>query len=73
MPGVDSVAKKTIIVSDLSGREVDSQEAVQIIVRYSDARRGQIVLDACADEVEDMAQKGRREGRRGRRPRAAAS
>jgi hypothetical protein len=66
------VARKTILVSDLSGEEIELKDAAQLIIRYTDARRGQIVLDVSAAEVEDLAERGTKQGRRGRRPRAQA-
>lgn len=62
------MAKKTVLVSDLSGKEIDEKNAAQLIIKYADARRGQVVLDANADEVDDLARKGQRQARRGRRP-----
>jgi hypothetical protein len=62
-----------ITVSDLSGREVPANAGARVVIRYGDARRGQVVLDVLADEVEDLAKKGTREGRRGRRPKAEAA
>lgn len=64
------MAKKTVLVSDLSGKEIDEKDAAQIVIRYKDARKGQVVLDATADEVEDLARKGQRQARRARRPKA---
>ena len=37
---------------------------------YADTRRGQVVLDVNADEVDDLAGKGTKQARRGRRPKA---
>jgi hypothetical protein len=64
------MAKKTIVVSDLSGRKIDEKDAAQVIIRYKDARRGQVVPDLNASEVEDLTRKGVRQARRGRRPKA---
>jgi hypothetical protein len=64
------VARKTIIVSDLSGNEIDEREAAKVTITYADARRGQIVLDVNASEVEELASKGTRQARRGRRPKS---
>jgi hypothetical protein len=66
------MARRTIIVSDLTGKEIDERDAAQIVIRYTDARRGQVVLDVNAAEVEDLAAKGTKQARRGRRPKAAA-
>lgn len=67
------MARRTILVSDLTGKEIDERNAAQVVIRYSDARRGQIVLDVNADEVEDLARKGQRQARRGRRPKPTAN
>ena len=64
------MARKTIYVSDLSGKEIREKDAAQVIIKYNDARRGQVVLDVNADEVEDLAKKGQKQARRGRRPKA---
>jgi hypothetical protein len=60
------LARKVILVSDLTGKEIDERNAARITVTYSDARRGTIVIDANADEVTDLASKGRKQARRGR-------
>ncbi len=66
------MARKTIVVSDLTGKEVDEKDAAKVTIVYSDARRGQIVLDVNASEIDDLAAKGTRQARRGRKPKAAA-
>jgi hypothetical protein len=52
------VAKKTIFVSDLTGKTIDEKDAATVTVKYADARRGQVVLDVNASEVADLAAKG---------------
>jgi hypothetical protein len=44
-----------------------------VTIRFSDARKGTLVLDVTDDEGEQIGRKGRRQARRGRRPKAAAS
>jgi hypothetical protein len=66
------VAKKTILVSDLTGKAIPDSEAAVVTIKYADARRGQVVLDVNADEIGDLAAKGRKQARRGRRPRSSA-
>ena len=61
------MAKKTVVVSDLTGAQIDEKNAATVTIKYADARRGQIVLDVNADEVEDLARKGQKQARRGRR------
>jgi hypothetical protein len=68
------VARKTIFVSDLSGKEImNERDAVTITVKFGDARRGVYVVDAHPDdaEVKALMTKGRQQARRGRRPKAA--
>jgi hypothetical protein len=62
------VARKTIYVSDLTGNEIDEKDAAKVTILYADARRGQVVLDVNANEVGDLASKGTRQARRGRKP-----
>ena len=64
------MARKTVYVSDLTGKPIDEATAATVTIKYSDARKGQVVLDANADEVADLAAKGSRQARRGRRPTA---
>jgi hypothetical protein len=64
------VARKTIYVSDLTGKEIDEKNAATVTIRYADARRGQVALDVNADEVDDLAAKGTKQARRGRRPKS---
>jgi hypothetical protein len=67
------VARRTILVSDLTGSEIDDKDAAKVTITYADARRGQIVLDVKASEVEDLARKGTRQARRGRRPKSSST
>ncbi len=66
------MARRTIIVSDLTGVEIAENQAAQLIIKYADARRGQVVLDVNADEVAELAAKGVKQARRGRRPKNAS-
>jgi len=69
------MARKTIFVSDLSGKEIaNERDAVTITVKYGDARKGVIVVDADPDdsEVKRLARAGRQQARRGRRSKTAA-
>jgi sporulation protein YlmC with PRC-barrel domain len=65
------MARKTILVSDLSGKEIDEKDAARVTISYSDGRRGQVVLDVNASEVADLAAKGTQQKRRGRKPKSA--
>ena len=62
------MARKTIFVSDLTGKTIDEKEAATVTIRYSDARKGQVVLDVNSNEVADLAAKGTKQARRGRKP-----
>ncbi len=64
------MARKTIFVSDLSGQEINENDAATLTIKYADARRGIVVLDVNASEVEDLASKGQKQARRGRRPKS---
>jgi hypothetical protein len=66
------MARKTIFISDLTGKAIDEKDAATVTIRYSDARRGRVVLDVNADEVDDLAAKGAKQARRGRKPKAAS-
>jgi hypothetical protein len=54
----------------LTAKEIDEKDAATVTIKYSDARRGQVVLDVNASEVDDLAQKGAKQARRGRKPKA---
>ena len=64
------MARKTIFVSDLTGKTIDEKDAATVTIKYTDARRRQVVLDVNATEVDDLATKGRKQARRGRRPKS---
>jgi hypothetical protein len=66
------MARRTIFVSDLTGRPIDEKDGATVTISYTDARRGVVKLDVNAAEVEDMARKGTKQARRGRKPKAAA-
>jgi hypothetical protein len=66
------MAKRTVLVSDISGKEIPDGDAAQLLIKYADARRGQVVLDVLASEVDELASKGTKQARRGRRPKAAS-
>lgn len=62
------MARKTVLVSDISGKEIPEKDAAKVSITYADARRGMIVLDVIASEVDDLAGKGTKQARRGRKP-----
>jgi hypothetical protein len=66
------MAKKTILMSDLSGVEIPEGKGAQVTIKFNDARKGTIVLDVTDREAEQMGEKGRRHARRGRRPKSVS-
>jgi hypothetical protein len=62
------MARKVIFISDLSGKELDSNSAVRVTVSFSDARRGTYVVDAAEGdaEVQKLISVGTKQARRGR-------
>ena len=67
------MARKSIIVSDISGREIrDEKDAAKVAITYGDARRGRVELDVLASEVDDLAGKGKKTAKRGRKPKGRA-
>lgn len=67
------MARKTIMVSDLSGQEIEDGKGATVSIKFTDARKGTIVLDITDEEAEEMGSKGRKQARRGRRPKAPSS
>jgi len=57
-------------VSGVTVVTLDEKDAAKVTITYSDARR-QVVLDVNASEVEDLASKGTRQARRGRKPKTS--
>jgi hypothetical protein len=66
------VARKTVVVSDLSGETIDTGNGAKVRIVFDDARRGSIEMDVTADEAKEMGAKGRQVARRGRKPKSAA-
>jgi hypothetical protein len=64
------MARRTILVSDMSGAEIDEGKGAQVTIKFSDARKGTIVLDVTDEEAEKLGSSGRRQARRGRRPKS---
>jgi hypothetical protein len=65
------MAKKTIFVSDISGKQIPSQnDAATVTITFGDARKGSVRLDVLASEVADLASKGTKQARRGRPPKS---
>jgi len=65
------VARKTVLVSDLSGEEIQEGKGAKVRITFEDARSGSLELDVTADEARAMGAKGRQVARRGRKPKAS--
>jgi hypothetical protein len=62
-----AMARRTLLVSDLSGEEISEGKGATVTISFRDARKGTIVLDLTDSEAEQMGAKGRRQAKRGRR------
>ena len=62
------MAKRTVLISDLSGQEIEDGKGAKIRISFEDARKGAAELDVTAEEADELARKGRKTARRGRRP-----
>jgi hypothetical protein len=65
------MAKKTVLISDLSGEEIPEGKGATIRITFTDARKGVRELDVTDEEAEKLG--GRQTKRRGRRPRGETS
>jgi hypothetical protein len=62
------MAKKTVLVSDVSGEEIPDGKGATVRITFRDARKGVRELDMTDAEAEQLG--GRSVARRGRRPRS---
>ena len=65
------MARKTVLVCDSCGNEVEEGKGAVMRVTYTDARRGAKQADLCDDCAGRTA--GRAVARRGRKPKSAAT
>lgn len=65
------MARKTVLVCDNCGTEVDEGKGATLRVTFADARRGAKAADLCDDCAGKMP--GQPAARRGRRPKSAAA
>ena len=65
------MARKTVLVSDMSGQEIPEGKGATVRITFRDARKGVRELDVTDDEADKMG--GRSVARRGRRPKSASS
>jgi hypothetical protein len=67
----ETVARKTVLVCDNCGNEIDESKGAVMRINFNDARRGSKqadLCDACAGKLP-----GQPAARRGRRPKSAAA
>jgi hypothetical protein len=64
------LARKTVLVSDMSGAEIAEGKGATVRITFRDARKGVRELDVTDAEAEGLG--GRNVARRGRRPKAAS-
>lgn len=61
------MARKIILVSDISGSEINGDYARVVVDFPNDKRKGRYVLDAMSSEVEAFVKVGKHERTKGRR------
>ena len=64
------MARKTVLVSDMSGTEIPDGKGATIRITFRDQRKGVRELDVTDEEAERLG--GRTVARRGRRPKSAS-
>jgi hypothetical protein len=65
------MARKTVLVSDMSGKEIPDGKGATIRITFRDARKGVRELDVTDEEADRLG--GRSVARRGRRPKSSSS
>jgi hypothetical protein len=65
------VARKTVLVCDNCGNEIDESKGAVMRINFNDARRGSKQADLCEDCAGKLP--GQPAARRGRRPKSAAA
>ena len=65
------MARKTVLVCDNCGTEVEEAKGATMRVTYTDARRGSKVADLCDNCAGNLP--GRAAARRGRRPKVTTA
>ncbi len=65
------MAKKTVLVSDMSGAEIEDGKGATVRITFRDARKGVRELDVTDAEAEKIG--GRQVKPRGRRPKSSTA
>ena len=63
------MARKTVLVSDMSGESIPDGKGAKVRITFNDARKGVRELDLTDSEAEALG--GRAVARRGRRPKTS--
>jgi hypothetical protein len=63
------MARKTVLVSDMSGEAIPAGKGAKVRITFNDARKGARELDLTDAEAEALG--GRSAARRGRRPKSS--
>jgi hypothetical protein len=53
------MAKKTVLVSDISGVEIGEGKGAKIRISFEDSRKGAYEIDCTAEEAEEIGKNGR--------------
>jgi hypothetical protein len=68
------MARRTVVVSDLSGDVIEAGKGATLRVTYHDARKGSREMDLTAEEADRLVTgKARPVARRGRKPKGATT
>jgi hypothetical protein len=65
------MARKTVLVSDKSGKEIEEGKGAKVRITFVDARKGVRELDLTDEEAAQLG--GRPVARRGRKPKSSTS
>ena len=65
------MARKTVVVSDLSGEQIPEGKGAKVRITFDDARSGSIEMDVTSEEARAMGAEGRPVARRGRKPKSS--
>ena len=66
------MARKTVVVSDMSGEQIQGGKGAKVRITFDDARSGSVEMDVTAEEARALGVKGRQVARRGRKPKNAS-
>lgn len=67
------MAVKEVLVSDLSGAEIENGNGARVTIQLSSRPQSTFTLDAREEELADLLAKANELTKRGRKPKAAAA